>query len=121
MTAGRWPSCHAPLRMAGVSVAGSAFPSYYGLTGGIPASTSGEAANCSGTLYGSLSTAAAGRQGSLLPTGSANSFAYPFVDSGMPSYITAATGCGGYKIYPDAPDPSGWGGGFTASDIAGFH
>jgi hypothetical protein len=77
---------------------------------------------CANSMYATLSGISGGwvPQGSLLPTGSANSFAYPFVDSGMPSYITATTGCQGYQIYPTPPDPSGWGGGYSASDIAAF-
>jgi len=114
--------------MAGVAVAGSAFPSSYALTGGIPAATTAQAGGCASTMYGTLSgMGGAGwgtpqQQGSLLPTGSANSFAYPYVDSGMPSYITATTGCQGYQIYPTQQDCSGWGmGGYSASDIAGFY
>jgi len=111
--------------MAGVAVAGSAFPSYYGLTGGIPGATTAQAGSCASTMYGTLSGMGGGwatpQQGSLLPTGSANSFAYPYVDSGMPSYITATTGSNGYQIYPTAADSSGWGGGYNASDIAGFY
>lgn len=96
-----------------------------GLTGGIPTSTTAEAGNCASTMYGTLSGMGGGwaapQQGSLLPTGSANSFAYPYVDAGMPSYITATTGCNGYQIYPTQADCSGWGGsGYTASDIASF-
>jgi hypothetical protein len=96
-----------------------------GLTGGIPTSTTAEAGSCASTMYGRVCVwgggGAAPQQGSLLPTGSANSFAYPYVDAGMPSYITATTGCNGYQIYPTQADCSGWGGaGYTASDIASF-
>ena len=99
-----------------------------GLTGGIPASTTAQAGGCASTMYSTLSGmgggwAAPSQQGSLLPTGSANTWAYPYVDSGMPSYITATTGCQGYQIYPTpAADCSGWPtGGFSAADVAGFY
>jgi hypothetical protein len=99
-----------------------------GLTGGIPASTTAQAGGCASTMYSTLSGmgggwAAPSQQGSLLPTGSANTWAYPYVDSGMPSYITATTGCQGYQIYPTpAADCSGWpAGGFSAADVAGFY
>jgi hypothetical protein len=56
-------------------------------------------------------------QASIIPTGSANTWAYPFVDSDMPKEITATTGCP-YQIFPGSG--SGCGAGFNAEDIASF-
>ncbi len=57
-------------------------------------------------------------QASIIPTGSANTWAYPFVDSDMPKEITATTGCP-YQIYPGSSGGSA-SYGFNAEDIAAF-
>ncbi|EKX53161.1 hypothetical protein GUITHDRAFT_150334 [Guillardia theta CCMP2712] len=78
-----------------------------------------QASSCCGG--GKFYSAPASSGGSIMPTGSANSWAYPFVDSNMPPYITATTGCP-YQIFPSSGS-AGYqdAGGFSAADLAGFY
>ncbi len=95
---------------------GTSFPSYWGGGSGIPStSTNSSCKKCpraSATWVASMAS-----QASIIPTGSTNTWAYPFVDSDMPKEIMARTG-GPYQIYPD--NGSGGSYGFTAEDIAAF-
>jgi hypothetical protein len=101
-----------------MSYSGTSFPSYWGGGSGIPSTgTNSSCKKCpraSATWVASMAS-----QASILPTGSTNTWAYPFVDSDMPKEIMATTGCP-YQIYPGGGSGGSASYGFNAEDIASF-
>mmetsp|Transcript_56411 Transcript_56411/g.138462 ORF Transcript_56411/g.138462 Transcript_56411/m.138462 type:complete len:103 (+) Transcript_56411:212-520(+) len=101
--------------MSDVAVGGTSFPSYYG----------GEQAQPNPTAlpWNFLPMSAArspfqASSASIMPTGSANSWAYPFVDAGLPPYVQATPSCP-YQITVNNPAMAQYSGN-PAGPVASF-
>ena len=110
--------------MAGVGVESSGFPSFYSPPGGVPSSIMQRAGmgGAGGTFYAGLDAGAGscgGKAGGCysIPTGSANSWAYPFVDAGLPNQMPMGNCGGGGSSSVSYSGPSG----YNAGDLAGFY
>uniref|UniRef100_A0A6U2IVU4 Uncharacterized protein n=1 Tax=Hemiselmis andersenii TaxID=464988 RepID=A0A6U2IVU4_HEMAN len=88
--------------MAAVPVSGQGMGAFYNGAQGVPGSATPFASpSASYNFWSAPPSQSAAPSSSLMPTGSANSFAYPFVDAGLPPYMSASTGCP-YQVYPDS-------------------
>eukprot|EP00287_Rhodomonas_sp_CCMP768_P006956 CAMPEP_0196722582 /NCGR_PEP_ID=MMETSP1091-20130531/4924_1 /TAXON_ID=302021 /ORGANISM="Rhodomonas sp., Strain CCMP768" /LENGTH=111 /DNA_ID=CAMNT_0042064325 /DNA_START=12 /DNA_END=347 /DNA_ORIENTATION=+ len=111
--------------MASVAVSGTTFPSFYNLTGGIPGNIVQQAQSCaqcghggsSGSSVRSAVSSLSGAGPAMIPSGSARTWAYPFVDSGMDPDIRATNGPGD-TVWPVESNGSG---GWTAANLANFY